>query len=83
MGIPTVCAIVSAFAPGYIAFTCTVGGVIDGYWSIGSTKSDMPPATSNSRESTDANMGRSIKNFGKFIIAAFIGWVGVTFFLSP
>ena len=72
IGIPTVWAIVSALAPGYIAVTCTVGGVIEGYWSIGSTKSDTPPATRSNNDSTVAKMGRSMKNLEKFISVGFI-----------
>ena len=70
MGIPTVCAMVSALAPGYTAVTCTVGGVIEGYWSMGSTKSEAPPATISNSESTVANMGRSMKNFENFMTSA-------------
>ena len=72
MGIPTVCAMVSAFAPGYTAVTCTVGGVMDGYWSMGSTKSATPPATNSNSDSTVANIGRSMKNLENFMVPLFL-----------
>ena len=63
IGIPTVCATVSALAPGYAAFTCTVGGVISGYCATGNTLKVTNPATTINKASTVAKIGRSIKNF--------------------
>ena len=80
IGIPTVCAIVSALAPGYIAVTCTVGGVIEGYWSIGNTKSDTPPATRSNSDSTVAKIGRSMKNLENLMTVLFYCFsiIGIT-----
>ena len=63
MGMPTVCATVCALAPGYTALTCTVGGVMSGYWAMGRIPSVTSPATTMSSANTVAKIGRSMKNF--------------------
>ena len=68
MGVPTKSAMVLAFAPGYEARTTTVGGVMDGYSSMGKLRKETKPAMMIRIESTVANMGRLIKkllNFAK------------------
>jgi len=62
MGAATVSATTLALAPGYVVETCTVGGVISGYWATGSTNSDTMPAIVITIESTAAKIGRSMKN---------------------
>src|SRR3954464_14727039 len=61
IGAATVSATVSELAPGKIADTSTVGGVISGYCAIGSVQTAMPPAKVITIESTEAKIGRSIK----------------------
>ena len=61
MGAATVFINVSTFAPGYVAVTITVGGVILGYCSIGNCIAAANPARTMKIDNTDANIGRSIK----------------------
>src|SRR5579872_2860307 len=62
MGAATVSATTCALAPGYTAETSTVGGVISGYCAMGSVHSEMPPASVMMIDSTEAKIGRSMKN---------------------
>src|SRR5690348_4074406 len=63
MGAATVSATTWALAPGYEAATSTVGGVISGYCVTGSAQTAMPPARVMTIDSTEAKIGRSMKNF--------------------
>ena len=58
-------AIVSAhdlgIGAGIAAVTCTVGGVIGGYMSIGSMNTATPPTRMMTSDSTQAKIGRSMK----------------------
>src|ERR1700761_8346639 len=49
-------------APGYWPLTTTVGGTISGYSLMGSDGIDNSPATVMSIASTEAKIGRSMKN---------------------
>src|SRR5689334_5572322 len=68
MGAATVSATTLALAPGYDADTSTVGGVISGYWAIGSVISAMPPPRVMTIDSTEAKIGRLIKNLENTIL---------------
>src|SRR5947209_5256310 len=61
MGAATTSRTVWALAPGYSAVTCTVGGVTSGYCATGSASSATPPAITNTIDSTEAKIGRSMK----------------------
>src|SRR5688500_6656168 len=67
IGVATDSAITFGLAPGYCARTATIGGVTSGYSEIGSAGSDNRPATKISAERTPAKIGRSMKNFEKFM----------------
>ena len=45
-----------------MAETSTVGGVISGYWAIGKSHTAIPPASVMMIDSTEAKMGRWMKN---------------------
>src|SRR5438128_9842386 len=45
-----------------MANTSTVGGVISGYCAIGRLKTEIPPARVMMIDSTEAKIGRSMKN---------------------
>src|SRR5262245_30588900 len=62
MGAATVSATTWALAPGYTANTSTVGGVISGYCATGKLKTARSPARVTIMDSTEAKIGRSIKN---------------------
>src|SRR5207302_9296514 len=62
IGAATVSATTLALAPGYDADTSTVGGAISGYCAIGSVMSAMPPARVITIDSTEAKIGRLMKN---------------------
>src|SRR5450631_691225 len=62
IGAATVSATTWALAPGYDADTSTVGGVISGYCATGSVASEMPPASTMTIDSTEAKIGRLMKN---------------------
>src|SRR5919204_6199538 len=62
IGAATVSATTWALAPGYDADTSTVGGVMSEYCAIGKVKSAMPPASVITIESTEAKIGRLMKN---------------------
>src|SRR5215468_8336244 len=61
IGAATVSRTVCAFAPGYTAVTCTVGGVTSGYCATGSVNTATPPASTKTTEMTVAKIGRSTK----------------------
>src|SRR5256885_14150217 len=65
MGVATVCASVSAVAPGYVALMTTVGGAISGYCATGNVGYAMTPKITMSVDSTAAKIGRSMKKCGK------------------
>src|SRR6266849_5504422 len=54
---------VVADAPGKVVLTCTVGGAIGGYCSMGSCVMDSPPANMMMSAMTIAKIGRLMKNF--------------------
>jgi hypothetical protein len=60
-GVATVFAQTSALAPRYLALTETEGGMMSGYWLMGSEKKDNPPKSRNNREITIDSTGRLIK----------------------
>src|SRR6202012_2022062 len=61
IGVATVCSTVWASAPMNCPFTCTTGGVISGYWSIGNSKILTVPVITSTMEITIAVTGRFIK----------------------
>src|ERR1700677_3608246 len=63
----TVSAMVLGEAPGYWPLTTTVGGTISGYSLIGNTGMARRPATVRRIASTEAKIGRSIKNEEMFM----------------
>src|SRR4051794_39599594 len=63
MGAATVSATTWAFAPGYDAETSTVGGVMSGYCAIGNVNNAIVPPRTMTIDSTDAKIGRLMKNF--------------------
>ncbi|MCY1171693.1 hypothetical protein D9M73_118140 [compost metagenome] len=68
-GAATVSASVSAFAPGKVALTTTVGGAIWGYCATGSDGYTTTPNTTIRIDSTAAKIGRSMKKWGNFTSA--------------
>src|SRR5438552_57733 len=66
-GVATVCAITLGLAPGNTAFTTTDGGTTSGYSEIGSCVIAISPARKIRIEITPAKIGRSTKNFDRFI----------------
>src|SRR5258706_7013472 len=66
-GVATVSAMTFGFAPGYCARTTTEGGTTSGYSEIGRLRTAINPARKISSDSTPAKIGRSIKNFDRFI----------------
>ena len=62
IGAATVSAMTSGLAPGYLADTCTVGGVRSGYCSIGSMVIDTIPNSTIKSDITVEKIGRLIKN---------------------
>src|SRR5436190_16938625 len=61
IGVTTVCATMSEFAPGYWPVTLIVGGAISGYCATGSRQNDTPPMITSTIETTEAKIGRSMK----------------------
>jgi hypothetical protein len=61
IGAATVCARVSALAPGYVALIWIVGGTISGYWAIGRRMNAAMPASTMMIALTPANTGRRRK----------------------
>src|SRR4051812_42091249 len=51
-----------------MALTTTAGGAMVGYCSMGRLKAAMPPASMMTMARTQANTGRSMKNFDKPIL---------------
>src|SRR5271155_4229687 len=68
-GVITVSAMVFGEAPGYWPLTTTVGGTISGYSLMGSEGIDNKPATVRRIASTEAKIGRSMKNEEMFMTA--------------
>src|SRR5215510_14483911 len=62
MGAATVSATTWALAPGYDADTSTDGAVISGYCATGSVNKAIPPPSTMTMESTEAKIGRLMKN---------------------
>src|ERR1700742_2718250 len=60
-GVATVCSTVCASAPVNWPTTCTIGGVISGYWSIGKRSMDTIPVITNTTDITMAVTGRLMK----------------------
>src|SRR5271157_4795305 len=56
--------------------TDTPGGVIRGYWAMGSAKSAIPPIKVMTIDSTAAKIGRSMKNRAIMARAPLSAWVG-------
>src|SRR5690349_19582604 len=71
MGVATVCAKVSAVAPGYVALMTTVGGAISGYCATGSVGYATTPKMMISVDRTAAKIGLSIKKCGNFMAARY------------
>src|SRR5579872_198950 len=63
IGAATALATSSAVAPGYTAVTCTTGGVMRGYRSMGSEWSEKIPSSTMAIEITAAKMGRRTKKY--------------------
>jgi len=63
IGVATALATTSAFAPGYDAVTCTVGGAISGKSVIGRTNKDNNPNNVTMMETTVDKTGLSINLF--------------------
>ncbi len=61
IGATTVEATTSALAPGYCPLTLMTGGAISGYCATGSRTKAMPPRITNTIETTEAKIGRSMK----------------------
>src|ERR1700730_3425125 len=61
IGVTTVAATTSALAPGYRPVTVMVGGAISGYCATGRRANATPPRITNTIESTEAKIGRSMK----------------------
>src|SRR5579863_554910 len=61
IGVAIVCSTVWASAPINCPFTWTTGGVISGYWSMGSNKILTTPVITSTIEITIAVTGRFIK----------------------
>jgi hypothetical protein len=62
-GVATALATTSAFAPGYDAATCTVGGAMSGNKVMGKVNSDINPSKSSMIDTTVDNTGLSINLF--------------------
>src|SRR5271165_2958947 len=54
----------------------TPGGVIRGYWAMGSAKRAIPPIKVMTIDSTAAKIGRSMKNRAIMAKAPLSAWVG-------
>src|SRR5437764_13522729 len=63
IGAATVSATTWALAPGYEAETSTVGGVMSGYCAMGKVQPAMLPASTVTIDSTEAKIGRLMKNW--------------------
>src|SRR3954447_2686598 len=67
IGVATVSAITFGLAPGYVARTSTEGGTTSGYSEIGIANSEIRPARKIRTDKTPAKIGRSMKNFERFM----------------
>src|SRR5215475_12526814 len=61
IGATTVEATTSALAPGYWPVTLMIGGAISGYCATGRRENATAPRITNTTETTEAKIGRSIK----------------------
>src|SRR5204862_801406 len=73
IGAATVSATTWALAPGYLAVTWTVGGVISGYSATGRRAAAMAPSRTMTRDITQARTGRSTKIRASMIVFLFGG----------
>src|SRR3954470_21702398 len=69
MGVVTLCSTTWALAPGNVAVTCTVGGLICGYCEIGRPWKARAPASTMTIDSTAAKIGRSMKKTENMVSA--------------
>src|SRR3954465_3512371 len=69
MGVVTLCSTTWALAPGKVAVTCTVGGLICGYCEIGRPWKARAPASTITIDSTAAKIGRSMKKTENMVSA--------------
>src|ERR1043166_2754920 len=67
IGATTVVATTSALAPGYWPLTLMIGGAISGYCATGKRMNETPPRMTNTIDSTEAKIGRSMKKCEIFI----------------
>src|SRR5438552_16419115 len=74
MGATTVVATTSEVAPGYCPCTLMIGGAISGYWATGRRANDTTPRITNTIETTEAKIGRSMKKCEIFIARGPVGW---------
>ena len=63
IGATTVEATTSALAPGYWPVTLMVGGAISGYCATGRRKNATAPRITNTIDTTEAKIGRSMKKW--------------------
>src|SRR5260370_17571600 len=76
-GEATVSAMTFGLAPGNWARTITDVGMISGYSAKGSLKIEIRPASRMMTDRTPAQMGRSMKNFERFMIRLGPGNLGL------
>src|ERR1700743_3398006 len=79
MGVATVCSTVWASAPVNWPFTCTMGGVISGYWSIGRMVMQIVPVSTSTTEITIAVTGLFINVLAIIMMLCFTavpGFIG-------
>src|SRR3954468_24606963 len=69
IGVVTLCSTTWALAPGNVAVTCTVGGLICGYCEIGRPWKARAPASTITIDSTAAKIGRSMKKTENMVSA--------------
>src|SRR5262249_19343123 len=70
MGATTVEATISALAPGYWPATLMIGGAISGYCATGRRVNETTPRMTNTIETTEAKIGRSMKKCEIFMPAS-------------
>src|SRR5215472_505663 len=61
-GVTTVAATTSALAPGYWPVTLTTGGAMSGYCATGRRLKETTPRITKTSDTTEAKIGRSMKN---------------------
>lgn len=82
IGVATACDTVSALAPGYDALIFTTGGVICGYWSIGSIVKPIMPTITISIDTTIENTGRSMKKLTFIAYSSSLSSTGLSLTLT-